>query len=71
MKDLTLTEMAKLILSTTEAVDKVKLSEKYATAWQEDRKSRKVIKIGQVDCQETTTRPSNPKIIPPRLMHKR
>ena len=71
MKDLSLTEMAKLILSTTEAVDKVKLSEKYATAWQEDRKSRKVIKIGQVECPDTPSRPSKPKLLPPRLMPKR
>ena len=71
MSELTLTEMAKHILSTSEVVDKVKLSEKYSTAWQKDRKSKKAIRIGQVDCPDTPSRPSKPNLLPPRLMPKR
>ena len=48
MNKLTLTEMAKRVLSASEVADKIKLSEEYSETWLKDRKVANNISIGKV-----------------------
>jgi uncharacterized ferritin-like protein (DUF455 family) len=71
MKTNSLTEMAVDVLSAKNAEDKVKLSNKYAELWLNDRKNKNKICIGNALCPDTPTRPEKPNLLPPRLMPKR
>lgn len=71
MNKLTLTEMAKRVLSASEVADKIKLSEEYSETWLKDRKVGNSISIGKVKCPNFPSRPRKPNLLPPRQMPKR